>query len=87
MSPDLRNATAFVMPFAGTKADEVMAGLVRSAGFLKSRVARTLGLRYAPNIAFAFDYAFDHAARITSLLADPVVERDLHSTDAADEDG
>jgi len=31
VSPDLRNATAFVMPLAGAKADEIMAGLKRCA--------------------------------------------------------
>ena len=36
ISPDLRNATAFVMPFGGGNADEIMAGLQRSAPFLKS---------------------------------------------------
>jgi ribosome-binding factor A len=87
MSPDLRNATAFVMPLAGAKADEVMAGLERSAGFLKARIGRNLGLRYTPNIAFAFDRAFESAERITTLLADPAVERDLHPSDAEDGNG
>src|SRR3954452_20094062 len=40
ISPDLRNATAFVMPLAGSHADDVMAGLKRSAPFLKARIAR-----------------------------------------------
>src|ERR1700682_6207206 len=38
VSPDLRIATAFVMPFAGANANEIMAGLKRSAIFLKGRV-------------------------------------------------
>src|SRR5436309_2828263 len=87
MSPDLRNAIAFVMPLAGAKADEVMAGLERSAGFLKARIGRSLGLRFTPNLAFAFDRAFEHAERIATLLADPAVERDLHPSDAEDENG
>ena len=78
VSPDLRNATAFVMPLAGSNAEEVMAGLKRSAVFLKGRVARTIELRQVPNIAFALDGAFDNAARIAALLARPEVERDLH---------
>src|SRR2546421_5917595 len=45
VSPDLRNATAFVMPLAGEKADEIMAGLKRSAVFLKGQVARMVELR------------------------------------------
>ena len=87
MSPDLRNAVAFVMPLAGAKVDEVIAGLERSTGFLKARVGRSLGLRFTPNIVFALDHAFEHAARITTLLADPAVERDLHETDAENENG
>src|SRR5436190_18218697 len=67
LSPDLRNATAFVMPLAGANADDVMEGLQRSAVFLKSRAGRQLGLRHIPNLAFALDRAFDEAARINAL--------------------
>src|SRR5260221_10082231 len=77
VSPDLRNATAFVMPFAGANADQVMAGLKRSAVFLKGRVARTVELRQVPNIVFALDDAFDNAEHITALLARPQVEPNL----------
>src|SRR6202521_3073623 len=77
VSPDLRNATAFVMPLAGVNADECMAGLKRSAVFLKGQVARMVELRQVPNIVFALDDAFDNAARIAALLARPEVERDL----------
>src|SRR5206468_2763459 len=37
VSPDLKNATAFVMPLAGSNAAEIMAGLKRSAPFLRGR--------------------------------------------------
>jgi ribosome-binding factor A len=77
VSPDLRNATAYVMPFAAANADEIMTALKRSAPFLKGRVAQTVQLRRVPNIAFAFDTAFDSAARIAELLHSPEVERDL----------
>ena len=86
LSPDLRNATAFVMPLGGEKADEIMAGLRRSAPFLKARLARMIELRHVPNIAFAFDNAFDSAARISALLASPAVERDLKPQPEDDDD-
>lgn len=86
VSPDLRNATAYVMPLAGANRGEILAGLKRSAPFLKSRLARELDLRYVPNLAFAFDTAFDSAERIAALLASPKVERDLHpDAEQADE--
>jgi len=82
VSPDLKNATAYVMPFAGANSEEIMAGLKRSAVFLKGRVARMVELRQAPSIVFALDDAFDNAARIAALLARPEVERDLHAPPA-----
>jgi ribosome-binding factor A len=78
ISPDLRNATAFVMPLAGANSDDIMAGLKRSAVFLKGRIARMVELRQVPNITFALDKAFDNATHIAALLARPDVERDLH---------
>jgi ribosome-binding factor A len=77
MSRDLRNATAFVVPLGGTNAAEVVAGLERSAPFLKGRIAREVALRNTPNLFFALDDTFDRADRISSLLARPEVARDL----------
>src|SRR5690348_7494512 len=86
VSPDLKNATAFVMPLAGEKTDEIMAGLKRCAVFLKGQVARIVELRQVPSIVFALDDAFDNAARIAALLARPEVERDLHPEPVPDEE-
>lgn len=87
ISPDLKNATAFVMPLAGSDAADVMAGLKRSAGYLKGRLARLVELRHVPNLTFAFDTAYDSAARITELLHRPEVERDLGPEREADGEG
>lgn len=81
LSPDLRNATVFVMPLGGapepTAIAEILAGLKRSAAFLRGQLARAVGLRFAPNLSFAFDGAFDNAERIAAILHRPEVERDL----------
>jgi ribosome-binding factor A len=77
ISPDLRNAIAFVMPLGGANSAEIVAGLKRSSAFLRRLVAREVPLRYAPSLVFALDGAFDQAERVASLLARPEVERDL----------
>jgi ribosome-binding factor A len=77
VSPDLRNATAFVMPLGGRNATEVIAGLKRSSAFLRGLVAHEVPLRYAPHLVFAMDVAFGQADRITALLARPEVVCDL----------
>jgi ribosome-binding factor A len=85
MSPDLRNATAFVMPLAGSNATEVVAGLKRSSAFLRRLLAREVSLRYAPHVAFVLDDAFAQADRIAVLLARPEIARDLGHTGARTE--
>jgi ribosome-binding factor A len=87
MSPDLRNATAYVMPLGGANAIEVVAALMRSAGFLRGRATRELTLRFAPNLVFEIDQTFDQADRIAALLASPEVERDLRHPRAKDKTG
>jgi ribosome-binding factor A len=86
MSPDLRRATAFVMPLAGANAAEALAGLKRSAIFLRGRVAREVALRNAPDLFFALDDSFDRAHRIAALLARPEVARDLEPSAARSEE-
>jgi ribosome-binding factor A len=76
-SPDHKNSTAYVMPLGGRHAAEVIAGLTRSAGFLRGQLAREVPLRFSPGLAFALDTSFDHASRINELLHRPEVERDL----------
>jgi len=77
VSPDLKNATAYVMPLAGSNVEDVMAGLARSAPYLRRALAREVKLRHAPAIDFTLDTAFEHASRISALLHRPEVERDL----------
>jgi len=83
ISPDLRNATAFVMPLGGANAADIIAGLRRSAPYLKAQVAKAVRLRHVPNLSFQLDSAFDTAQRIASLLHSEAVERDLQDNDEA----
>jgi len=77
LSPDLRNATVFVMPLGGANTTDVVAALRRSAPHLKGQIARQVRLRHVPNLSFALDDAFDNAERIATLLHSEAVERDL----------
>ena len=76
-SPDLRNATVFVMPLNGANATEIVAGLKRGTPFLKRIVAHEVAFRCTPDLKFELDISFDQADRIAGLLARPDVERDL----------
>jgi len=87
VSPDLKHATAFVMPLGGRNAPEVLAALARSSGYLRGQIARAVPLRFTPDLAFALDTSFDHAHRINELLHRPEVERDLAAREDDGDDG
>ena len=77
VSPDLRNATAFMMPLGGQDAQRLLAAMRRAAPWFRARVGERAGLRHAPEIHFEIDRTFDEADRIGSLLRRPDVARDL----------
>ncbi|ACJ00283.1 30S ribosome-binding factor RbfA [Rhodospirillum centenum] len=76
VSPDLKNATAFVMPLGGGH-PEVIAALNHAAPFFRAQIAHAVRLQHAPRIGFQEDTSFAYADRIDRLLHDPAVARDI----------
>jgi len=87
VSPDLRNATAFVLPLGGKGAETVVAALNHAAPFLRRQLAGRVTLRHLPTLGFIADTAFDEAARIDGLLHSPEVRRDLEAPPPERTDG
>ena len=81
MTPDLRNATAYVKPLLGAADDDVVKALRQNTAFLQREVAQRLGLKFAPKLKFKSDESFAEADRIEALLRDPKVLRDLGDED------
>ena len=77
MSPDLRNAKAYVKPLLGQDEGPVLKALRTNTAFFQREVAKRLGLKFAPKLSFQPDESFDEADRIERLLDDPRVARDL----------
>ena len=77
ISPDLKNATAYVMPLAGNKKEAVMEALKERAGFIRSLLSKRVVLRYTPRIVFKLDTSYEVAGRINELLNSERVKQDL----------
>ena len=77
MTPDLRNANAYVKPLLGEDEGQVLKALRTNTAFFQREVAKLLGLKFAPKLSFRPDESFDEAERIERLLNDPKVARDL----------
>lgn len=85
-SPDLRHATAFVMPLGGKGADEALLALRRNKAELRHQVARDLGLKFAPDLKFELDATFDRMDDTRRLFADPKVQADVAAPDEPEAD-
>ncbi len=77
ISPDLKNATAYVMPLAGSNKEVVMTALKENASRLRGMVARKIILRTSPKIMFKLDNSFEVAGRINQLLQSDRVQADV----------
>ncbi len=77
MSPDLKIATAFVMPLGGEEAKELVDHLEKHKRYLRGELAKRVNLKFMPELRFALDTSFDTSRHIDELLASPEVARDL----------
>jgi ribosome-binding factor A len=87
MSPDLKLATAYVMPLGGKDERAVLAALERHRKLLRQEVARRVNLKFAPDLRFRRDESFDEAARIDAILRSDRVRRDTEKPAQDGEDG
>jgi ribosome-binding factor A len=86
ISPDLRVATAFVLPLGGKDADEALVALNRAKGELRHHVAKAVKIKFAPELRFILDETFDRMEATRRLLADERVQRDLNKPDSDSDD-
>lgn len=76
-SPDLRNATIFVMPLAGKNELEVVEGLNRNTKFIRGQLSKMVRMKYLPNLKFTSDHSFGEVDHIEALLNSDHVAQDL----------
>jgi ribosome-binding factor A len=82
ISPDLKNATAFVTPFGGGDGEILARACRRAAGYFRGQLAPELSLRHVPALTFQPDRAFEQAERIDALLQATKARSDAAEPDA-----
>ena len=69
VSPDLKNATAFIAPLGGGSPEALASAMNRAASFIRMRLGKELSLKYLPKVIFEADKFFDYAQKIETILA------------------
>lgn len=76
-SPDLKIATAYVLPLGGQGREDAIAALARNKGELRRAISKNMTLKYAPDLRFVLDETFDQMDATRDLLNRDDVRRDL----------
>lgn len=76
-SPDLKIATAYVLPLGGDHAEEAIALLARNKSELRRVVGKKTGLKFAPDLRFRMDDTFDRMDETRRLFAQDNVRQDV----------
>ena len=76
-SPDLKIATAYVMPLGGQGQDQVVELLARNKNELRRMIGKVTNLKYTPDLRFRLDETFDQMDETRRLFDQDTVRRDL----------
>ena len=74
VSPDLSHAKVFFTVLEKQKLADTLAGLGRSAGFLRSQLAKRIKMYTTPQLRFVYDESVEQGDRISRLI-DSVIPR------------
>ena len=68
MSPDLKNARAYVIPLGGKDLDKTVDLLTDSSHLVRKVLAKKIHMKFLPKISFVSDKSFDYAEKIEKLI-------------------
>ncbi|KZY35674.1 ribosome-binding factor A [Roseovarius sp. HI0049] len=77
ISPDLKVATAYVLPLGGEGQEDVIKLLARNKSELRRIIGKKLELKYAPDLRFRIDETFDKMDETRRLFEQDNVRRDV----------
>lgn len=68
VSPDLKNATIFLLPLNSINKDEFMEAIKKVSGKIRSDVTKKINLKYSPELFFKFDDTFDKFSHMEAIF-------------------
>ena len=68
MSPDLKNARAYVIPLGGKDSDEAVSILTEFSYRIRKVLSKKVDMKFLPRVSFVSDKSFDYAAKIEKLI-------------------
>jgi len=68
MSPDLKNARAYVIPLGGKDTEKTVSILTEFSHRIRKVLSKKVDMKFLPNVYFVGDKSFDYAEKIEKLI-------------------
>ena len=68
MSPDLKNARAYVIPLGGKDTEKTVSILMEFSHSIRKVLSKKVDMKFLPKVSFVSDKSFDYAERIEKLI-------------------
>ena len=68
MSPDLKNARAYVIPLGGKDTEKAVNALTEFSYLIRKALSKKINMKFLPKVSFIGDKSFDYAEKIEKLI-------------------
>ena len=68
MSPDLKNARAYVIPLGGKDTENAVVTLTKFSHLIRKALSKKIDMKFLPRVHFVGDKSFDYAEKIEKLI-------------------
>ena len=68
MSPDLKNAKAYVIPLGGKDTEKAVSILTEFSHVIRKALSKKIDMKFLPKVYFVGDKSFDYAEKIEKLI-------------------
>ena len=68
MSPDLKNARAYVIPLGGKDTEKAVNILTEFSPLIRKALSKKVDMKFLPKVSFVGDKSFDYAEKIEKLI-------------------
>ena len=68
MSPDLKNARAYVIPLGGKNTAKAVNILTEFSHLIRKPLSKKVDMKFLPKVSFISDKSFDYAEKIEKLI-------------------
>ena len=68
MSPDLKNARAYIIPLGGKNTEKAVNTLTEFSYLIRKALSKKVDMKFLPRVSFVSDKSFDYAEKIEKLI-------------------